>query len=185
MGFTSITSVDQKGKLELDSTRDRDLPALANNTGSTIKLSTKASGTWYLYNTPTTNPDLKIFNAKTNSEGYALDPKVYSKYIWRCPGLPAGCLVVEVKDSNGITKNIYGGANHAIDLQPGYSDAFIVNDNLKWYANNEGKLILDYSVASFGPAPNNLPRPIADLFNTGVDNNRKPWVTAHLILTMR
>lgn len=174
MGFQSITSVTQKGQLALDATQDRDLPALANNTGSTIKLSTKASGTWCLYNTPTTNPDLQVFNTKTNSEGYALDPKVYSKHNWRYPGLPAGCLVIEVKDSNGITKNIYGGANHVIDLQPGYSAAFIVNDDPKWYANNEGKIILDYSVASSGPAPNNLPRPIADLFNTGVDDNRKP-----------
>lgn len=174
MTFQSITGTSQTGELKLDSTRDKDLPAIANNTGTDLRVSFTATGQWCLYNTPTSNPELAIFNKPTGSEGYQLDPKIYNKHSFRYPGLPAGCLVIEIKDTHGITRNIFGGAGHTIDLPPGYSAAFVINDDPKWYADNSGQISLKYTASPKSPAAVPVvPAAIADLYNTGVNDSRQ------------
>jgi hypothetical protein len=181
MAFVPITSTGQTGTLEINSTRDKDLPSISNTSGTDVVIDLTASGSWVLYNKSTTDPSIAPFAKPADVEGYQVDPSIAKRWNFRSPKHPAGCLLIEIKDAKGVTREILAGikAKPNFTLYQGESAAFIINDVAGWYADNSGKISLGFSVkpARFtpvSPVPVPTPQPITTLFNTGVDGNRKP-----------
>jgi len=176
MALTSVNSTTQTGSLDLLSTQFTDLPSLINNSGSAITVTIAATGQWSLVSPATTDPTLAKYKTPVDGDGYIRD-KTDEKYAFKYPKLNPAALVAEIKDASGNTKSTVSGKQQSFELQPGETVSFIINDDPKWYGNNVGKLTIGYSVTSKNVQPTEPIEPqlhtITDLYNTGVDNNRK------------
>jgi hypothetical protein len=117
---------------------------LKNDTSKELRISFAATGTWCLYNVPTKDPALAVFNAQTDWKGYQLPKATYTKYKWRQADAPAGALLVEIFDAQGARKSVLASPA-SVDLVPGGSATFLVNDDPAWYVNNSGQISLEYA----------------------------------------
>ena len=180
MALTSINSAPQTGSLELLSTQVTDLPALVNNSVSTITVAITATGQWTLINFATSDPTLIKYKTPVDGDGYPRD-KNDEKYAFKYPKLNPAALVGEIKDAKGNTKSTVSGKQQSFELQPGDTVSFIINDDPKWYGNNTGKLSIGFSATAKSVEPTQPVEPqtkpelytITDLYNTGVDNARQ------------
>jgi hypothetical protein len=146
MALSSIGSTTQTGSLELLSTQFTDLPALINNSGSTITVAITATGQWSLIK-ETSDPSLIKYKAPVDGDGYTRDQND-EKFAFKYPQLNPAALVGEIKDAKGNTKSTVSGKQQSFELQPGETVSFIINDDPKWYGNNSGKLTIAYSVTA-------------------------------------
>jgi hypothetical protein len=100
MPYTSLTSATQSGELKVAASTANDFPGLKNTTTTTLLVNLNATGQWCLYNVPTTDPELVIFNAQTDWKGLT-KVGTYNKYNWKAFLLAAGSLIAELKDPQG------------------------------------------------------------------------------------
>ena len=176
MSLTSVITNLQNGSLDLLATQYTNPPGLANTSGEAIKIAITATGQWYLVKPDfaTNDPGLVKYKTPVDGDGYARDQND-QKFNFKYPQLNPGALVAEIKDLQGNTKSTVSSKQQSFELQPGDTASFIINDDPKWYGNNAGKLTIGYST---NPITLNSLKPtplvaIADLYNTGVDNDRK------------
>ena len=159
MALLPISSTAQSGELKVDANQINDPVGLKNTSNSALRVSFTASGQWCLYNVPTTDPELAIFNAQTDWKGMLhLGPKheflkgipadeaTYYKYKWHAFGQPAGSLIADVKDPEGATSYLVSSPTF-IDLPSGCSAEFYMNDDKRWYGDNSGQITLTYTCA--------------------------------------
>ena len=147
MTLSPLASPEQSGEIVVDATKHSDLPGLKNNTSKELRISFSATGTWCLYNVPTKDPGLAVFNAQTDWKGYQLPKATHEKYKWRQADAPAGALLVEIFDAQGARKAVLASPA-SVDLAPGGSLTFVVNDDPAWYVNNSGLITLSYKSIS-------------------------------------
>ncbi|MDB9520560.1 hypothetical protein PN480_01150 [Dolichospermum circinale CS-1225] len=180
MSLTSIITNSQNGSFDLLATEYKNLPGLANTSGEAIKIAISATGQWYLLKPDfaTNDPSLVKYKTPVDGDGHARDQND-QKFNFKYPQLNPGALVAEIKDLQGNTKSTVSGKQQSFELQPGDTVSFIINDDPKWYGNNAGKLTISYTSGSLETNKPTKPEPqceiyrIADLYNTGVDNDRK------------
>ena len=141
MSLTSLSNCYQTGEIKVDATKHSDLPGLKNDTSKELRISFAATGTWCLYNVPTKDPDLAVFNAQADWKGYQLPEATYAKYKWRQADAPAGALLVEIFDAQGARKSVLASPA-SVNLSPGDSVTFVINDDPAWYTNNSGSITL-------------------------------------------
>lgn len=170
MALLPLSTDDQAGEIKVNSFQLTDLPGLKNSTNSTLRISFRASGQWCLYNVPSTDPELAIFNALTDWKGMVhLGPKhdkheakwkggippgeeIYYKYKWNAIGQHAGSLIAEVKDPQGSPSYLVGSPSF-INLPPGCAAEFYMNDDTRWYGDNSGQITLTYTCAPITTVP--------------------------------
>ena len=151
MPLTSLAIPDQSGEIKVDAAHHVDPPSLKNNTTNELRISFTATGTWCLYDDSIKDPDLAVFNDQTDWKGYQLPKNIYDKHEWRQAGAPAGALLVELFDVQGAKKAVLTAPDN-VDVQPGGSLSFVVND-AAWYAYNSGQITIKYkSLAKDIPA---------------------------------
>lgn len=154
MPVTSLTSPQGNGSVVVRSTEHTDLPTLKNNTGQQLSIAFRYTGTWCLYNTSTNVPALAAFTSQTDCKGYRLPPEIKNNFKFRRPQEPAGALLVELYDPAGNFRGVLSAPIDRISIDPGWSYAFVVNDDPAWYSNNSGSITVfyDWYPISFTPA---------------------------------
>ena len=145
MPYTSLTSTTQSGALKVLASTANDFPGLKNTTNGTVRVNFTAKGQWCLYNVPTKDPELVIFNSQTDWKGHGInDVRNYSSYKWKAFCLLAGSLVAEIKDPRG-TSLFMVGAPHYVELAPGFTAEFYMNDDPRFFGDNSGEITLSYN----------------------------------------
>lgn len=152
MPLTSLSSSNESGEIKVDATQHTDLPGIKNTTTTDLRVSLSATGTWCLYNVPSKDPALAVFNAQTDWKGYQLPKDIYSKHKWRQPGAPAGSLLVELYDAKGDKKSVLA-APDSVEIPAGGYLTFVANDDPAWYQNNSGQITLKFTSSPIQPAP--------------------------------
>lgn len=151
MPYTSLTTATQAGELKVLASTANDFPGLKNTTNATVRVNLNATGQWCLYNVPTTDPELVIFNSKTDWKGLS-NVSSYNKYKWKAVLLRAGSLIAELKDAQGSFLFMLSAPRY-IELAPGCSAEFFMNEDPRWYADNSGEITLSYTCAPAAPTP--------------------------------
>ena len=178
MSLTPISSIVQRGTLELLATQDTNLPGLTNNSGSFITVSIVAIGQWSLL-TPdfaTSDPNLAKYKQLVDGDGYSFN----EDFAWKYPSVNPGALVAEINNAQGNRVSLVSGRQQRFDLRPDETVEFVINDAPEYFDNNFGKLTVIYSIVQ-------TTKSITDLYNTGVDNDRAVLgdssADSHYILT--
>lgn len=160
MPYTSLTSPTQAGELKVAASTTKDFPGLKNTTSGTVRVRLTAKGQWCLYKVPTKDPELAIFNSQTDWKG--LQPHTvpnYGKFNWVAPYLEAGSLIAEIKDPQGSSLFLISAPKY-IDLAPGCTAEFFMNEDRRWVADNSGEITLSYNCTTTA----SLPAPVVKTF---------------------
>ncbi len=113
-------------------------PGLINNTSKELRISLTVTGTWCLYNVPTSDPSLSVFNSQTDWKGYQLPKNIYDKYQWRVAGAPAGALVAICSVTG--RDQIKLASPESVDLPPGSIVFFLSNNDRPLIRTSQGQL---------------------------------------------
>jgi hypothetical protein len=146
MDLQSFNAKAQGGSFELLATQEVPLAALTNVSNHPVKVAITSTGQWSLINFETSDPTLVKYKTLTDGNGYVRD-KNDEKYKFKYPHLNPGALVSEVKDAKGNVKSSVGGKQQNLELQPGETLSFVMNDDSNYFKNNTGKLTISYSIA--------------------------------------
>lgn len=145
MPYTSLTSTTQSGALKVLASTANDFPGLKNTTNGTVRVNFTAKGQWCLYNVPTKDPELVIFNTQTDWKGIKLQSVPnWTKYNWIAFNFPAGILVAEIKDPRGTSLFMIGAPAY-VELAPGCTAEFFMNDDPRFFGDNSGEITLSYN----------------------------------------
>lgn len=153
MPYTSLTSPTQVGELKVAASTTKDFPGLKNTTSGTVRVRLTAKGQWCLLNVPTKDPELAIFNSQTDWKGLQSVPN-YTKFKWKAPELQAGSLIAEIKDPRSTSLFMISAPMY-VELAPGCTADFFMNDDPRWVGDNSGEITLSYNCtpAASIPAP--------------------------------
>jgi hypothetical protein len=146
MDLQSFNANTQGGSFELLSTQEVPLPALTNVSDHPVEVTITSTGEWSLINFKTSDPKLVKYTTLTDGNGYVRDEND-KKYKFKYPHLNPAALVAEIKDSEGNVKSSFGGKEQNLELQPGDTLSFIINDDPGYFKNNFGSLTISYSIA--------------------------------------
>lgn len=81
MPYTSLTIASQAGELKVLASTANDFPGLKNATNGTVRVRLTARGQWCLYNVPSKDPELVIFNSQTDWKGLQSVPIPQQKLL--------------------------------------------------------------------------------------------------------
>jgi len=146
MDLQSFNAKAQGGSFELLASRDVPLTALTNVSDHPVEVTITSTGEWSLIDFETSDPQLIKYRRLTDGDGYERDQND-EKYRFKYPHLNPGALVSEVKDAKGNVKSSVGGKQQNLELQPGETLSFVMNDDSNYFKNNTGKLTISYSIA--------------------------------------
>ncbi len=128
------------GQFILLANEEKNLPSLTNNWDTTVKVKIKAEGAWN-FGATSNNWINQLVDANGNFQ------TKYSSLL-KFPELKPAALVAEIKDKLGMSKGAKSGKEQMIELQPGDTVFFIINDHPDYYGDNEGSQTIKFSVFS-------------------------------------
>ena len=146
MDLQSFNANTQGGSFELLATQEVPLTVLTNVSDHPVEVTITSTGEWSLINFETSDPKLVKYTRLTDGNGYVRDQND-ENYKFKYPHLNPAALIAEIKDAKGNVKSSVGGKQQSLELQPGDSLSFIINDDASYFQNNFGKLTITYSIA--------------------------------------
>ncbi len=164
MSLTSINPNSQPSSLDLLATDNTNLTGFINTSDKPLTVSITAEGKWSLLKPDFATSDPSIIKYKTPVDGDGLPrEKSDEKFNFKYPKFNTAALVAEVKDAKGNLKSSVAGKKQTIELLPGESVSFTINDDTAYFNDNAGQLTISYAL---------IPTVILGLYSTGVVNAR-------------
>lgn len=166
----SFANAPSVGSLSLPTNKDKGLPGFINTSKKPVTIKLQALNKLALLS-PDAKVDQSVLKYKTEVDADGYGSAVEGTTL-KYPEFKLGVLVGEIKDAQGKTKSLISGKEQTFELQPSESVTFIVNDDVKSYADNIGTLKLDYSVVA--PCGSSV---VPDNDKSNTDNNQGSEIT--------
>ena len=147
MSLTSINPNSQPSSLDLLATDNTNLTGFINTSDKPLTVSITAEGKWSLLKPDfaTSDPGIIKYKTPVDGDGCVRD-KNDEKFKFKYPTLNTAALVAEVKDAKGNLKSSVAGKKQTIELLPGESVSFTINDDPAYFKDNAGQLKIAYSI---------------------------------------
>ena len=128
-------------------TDNTNLTGFTNTSDKPLTVSITAEGKWSLLKPDFATSDPSIIKYKTPVDGDGcVRDKNDEKFNFKYPKLNTAALVAEVKDAKGNLKSSVAGKKQTIELLPGESVSFTINDDPAYFKDNAGQLKIAYSI---------------------------------------